>query len=79
MARLAIKNIESIKICQVWHMGLCASCSKRLQTNKHGKASLYLDHVVEVAQYIKDNYPNLQIIIWDDMLRNIDINILQGN
>lgn len=60
-------------------MGLCTSCSKRIQTNKHGKASLYLDHVVEVAQYIKDNYPNLKIIIWEDMLRNMDVNILQGD
>lgn len=49
-----------------------------MQTSKFGKAALYLDHVAEVAQYIKDNYPTLKIIIWDDMLRNIDLNVLQG-
>ncbi|XP_060521222.1 hexosaminidase D-like [Cylas formicarius] len=62
---------------EVWHMGLCPSCVKRVHSHKYGKAGLYLDHIVEVAQYIKDNYPNLKIIIWDDMLRNIDVNVLQ--
>lgn len=60
-------------------MGLCPVCQKRMQTSKFGKAGLYLDHVTEVAQYIRDNYPTLKIIMWDDMLRNIDLNILQGN
>ncbi|XP_017779185.1 PREDICTED: hexosaminidase D-like [Nicrophorus vespilloides] len=72
-------NIQYIHIGadEVWHMGMCPSCIRRVQSNKYGKASLYLDHITEVAQYIKDNYPNLRIIIWDDMLRNIDLNILQ--
>lgn len=60
-------------------MGLCPTCQKRMQTSKFGKAGLYLDHVTEVAQYIRDTYPTLKIIMWDDMLRNIDLNILQGN
>lgn len=63
---------------EVWHMGLCPTCIKRIQSSKHGKASLYLDHVTEVAQYIKENYPSLNIIIWDDMLRSIDTHILEG-
>lgn len=60
-------------------MGLCPECQKRVQTSRFGKAGLYLDHVTEVARYIKENYPKLKIIIWDDMLRNVDLNILQGN
>lgn len=59
-------------------MGLCATCLKRVQTGKHGKAALYLDHVTEVVQYVKDNYPHVKIIIWDDMLRNIELSILKG-
>ncbi|XP_022901815.1 hexosaminidase D-like [Onthophagus taurus] len=72
-------NIQYLHIGadEVWHMGLCQACSKRVQSNKYGKAALYLDHVTEVAQYIKENYPNLRVIIWDDMLRTIDENILQ--
>lgn len=59
-------------------MGLCTTCSKRAQTSKHGKAGIYLDHVTEVTQYIKENFPNLKIIVWDDMLRSIDLHVLQG-
>ncbi|GLV34793.1 uncharacterized protein CBL_09274 [Carabus blaptoides fortunei] len=62
---------------EVWHLGLCPECSRKAQSSKHGKASLFLDHVTSVAQYIKDNFPNLKIIMWDDMLRNIDITALQ--
>lgn len=57
---------------------MCPDCQKRVQTCKYGKAGLYLDYVTEVAQYINENYPTLKIIIWDDMLRNIDLNILQS-
>ncbi|XP_049817212.1 hexosaminidase D isoform X2 [Aethina tumida] len=72
-------NIQYLHIGgdEIWHMGLCTSCQKRIQTGKYGRSGLYLDHVTEVAQYIKDNYPHLKIIIWDDMLRNIDTQVLQ--
>lgn len=66
-----------IGVDEIWHMGICPDCSRKALSSKHGKISLFLDHVTSVAQYIKDNFPNLRIIIWDDMLRNIDINILQ--
>nr|CAH7712483.1 unnamed protein product [Callosobruchus chinensis] len=72
-------NIQYLHIGgdEIWHMGLCPACQKRVQTSKYGKAALYLDHISEVAQYVKDNYPTIKIIIWDDMLRNIELNILQ--
>lgn len=62
---------------EVWHLGLCPDCIRKTALNKHGKASLFLDHVTTVAHFIKDNYPHLKIIMWDDMLRNIDLSILQ--
>lgn len=61
----------------MWHLGLCSVCTKRMCNNKYGKAALYLDHVTDLAQYIKDNFPNLKVIIWDDMIRSIDTNILK--
>ncbi|KAB0793796.1 hypothetical protein PPYR_13416 [Photinus pyralis] len=72
-------NLQYIHIGadEVWHLGLCATCSKRLLTAKHGKASIYLDHITEVAQHIKENFPHLKVIVWDDMLRSIDANVLQ--
>ncbi|XP_067005152.1 hexosaminidase D [Anabrus simplex] len=62
---------------EVWHMGLCPTCVRRMENSKHGRAQLYLDHIIAVVQFIRDNYPSLRIIMWDDMLRNIDSAVLQ--
>ncbi|XP_058796637.1 hexosaminidase D-like [Phymastichus coffea] len=61
---------------EVWHLGLCSVCTKRASSSKHGKASLFLEHVLAIAQYIKETYPYLKIIMWDDMLRSIDLQVL---
>lgn len=63
---------------EIWHMGLCSVCTKRVNSNKGGKSSLFLEHVVGIAQYIKETYPCLKIIMWDDMLRSIDLHVLNG-
>ena len=34
--------------------------------------------VTATAQYIKETYPFLKIVMWDDMLRNIDLKTLNG-
>lgn len=61
---------------EVWHMALCSVCVKRAASSKYGKPSLYLEHILAIAQYIQETYPYLRIIIWDDMLRSIDLQIL---
>ncbi|XP_015516621.1 hexosaminidase D [Neodiprion pinetum] len=61
---------------EVWHMGLCSVCIKRATSSKHGKSALFLEHVLAVAQHIQETYPYLKVIIWDDMLRNIDVQVL---
>lgn len=63
---------------EVWHLGLCSVCSKRAMASKYGKYSLYLEHILAIAQYIQETYPYLKIIIWDDMLRLIDLQVLNG-
>lgn len=63
---------------EVWHLGLCAVCTKRSAASKYGKSSLYLEHILAIAQYIQETYPYLKIIIWDDMLRSIDLQVLNG-
>ncbi|GLG98746.1 Hexosaminidase domain-containing protein [Gryllus bimaculatus] len=62
---------------EVWHMGLCGTCIKRLETCKYGKAELYLEHVMAILQFIRDTYSPLKVIMWDDMLRSIDIAVLK--
>lgn len=51
---------------EVWHLGLCESCSKR------PKSEVFLSHVVAVLQYLRHQYPHVMPIMWDDMLRCID-------
>lgn len=63
---------------EVWHLGLCSVCTKRAAASKHGKPSLYLEHILAIAQYVQETYPYLKIIIWDDMLRSIDFQVLKG-
>lgn len=63
---------------EVWHLGLCSVCTKRAAASKYGKSSLYLEHILVIAQYIQETYPYLKIIIWDDMLRSIDLQVLNG-
>lgn len=63
---------------EVWHLGLCSVCGKRANSSKYGKSSLYLEHILAIAQYIKELYPCLRIIIWDDMMRSIDLRVLDG-
>jgi len=63
---------------EVWHLGLCSVCTKRAAASKYAKSSLYLEHILAIAQYIQETYPYLKIIIWDDMLRSIDLQVLNG-
>ncbi|XP_014203922.1 hexosaminidase D-like [Copidosoma floridanum] len=61
---------------EVWHLGLCPVCIKRASASKHGKASLFLEYVLSIAQFIKETYPFLKIVMWDDMLRPMSIQVL---
>lgn len=63
---------------EVWHLGLCSVCTKRAASSKYGKPALYLEHISAVAQFVQETYPYLKIIIWDDMLRSIDMQVLNG-
>lgn len=70
--------VASVALFQVWHMGLCSSCSRRAVDSKYGKAVLFLEHVTAVARFLKETHPHLKVIMWDDMLRNIDAQVMQG-
>lgn len=59
-------------------MGLCPACSRRIETNRHGRPQLFLEHVVAVAQYVREAFPSVHVIMWDDMLRAVDTSVLLG-
>lgn len=59
-------------------MGLCPACSRRIETSKYGRPQLFLEHVVTVAQYVREAFPSVHVIMWDDMLRSVDTSVLLG-
>ncbi|KAK6642736.1 hypothetical protein RUM43_004238 [Polyplax serrata] len=56
---------------EVWHMGLCEKCKNRLE-NGEAKEDLYLKHIKKVVEFVKHNWPDINVIMWDDMLRDMD-------
>lgn len=38
--------------------------------------SLFIDHVTNIAKYVREEYRDIVPLIWDDMLRHIDISII---
>lgn len=59
-------------------MGLCPACSRRIENSKCGRPQIFLEHVVAVAQYVREAFPSLRVIMWDDMLRAVDTSVLLG-
>ncbi|XP_052740171.1 hexosaminidase D isoform X2 [Bicyclus anynana] len=62
---------------EVWHSGVCVKCQLKAASSIYGKLSLYLEHVRDLAQFIKQQRPELTILMWDDILRTIYPEILQ--
>ncbi|UYV75844.1 hex-4 [Cordylochernes scorpioides] len=72
-------NISHIHIgCdEVEHIGVCEQCQDILNKNNWKPSDIFLNHVLKLAKYIKSKY-KIQPIIWDDMLRNINEDVLQS-
>ena len=66
-------KIDAIHIgCdEVWHLGQCSKCQTHLE-NGLERGQLFIDFVVKICQYIQDTFA-IKVIIWDDMLRNINV------
>lgn len=63
---------------EVWHIGQCIQCKTKMEAQQWKREHLFLDHISRIASKIRDKYPQKDIIIWDDMMREIDINILNA-
>ncbi|XP_024084462.1 hexosaminidase D-like isoform X1 [Cimex lectularius] len=51
---------------EVFHLGICPLCVRSNINPTH----LFINHVLKIAQYITEKYPNVKPIIWDDMMRS---------
>ena len=55
---------------EVYHMGLCDLCQRKLRDE------LFLEHVTYVARYVRRRY-GVTPLIWDDMMRHIPPDLLR--
>merc|ERR1719410_3344083 len=58
-------NYLHIGCDEVYHLGECQPC----MANMTGRNEIFLNHVSNVANYVRDNW-QVTPIVWDDMLRN---------
>lgn len=56
---------------EVYQIGDCSRCINAMVKKHWTKKQLFLDHVSKVANYIKENYPYLSVLMWDDEFREI--------
>ncbi|KAL7298818.1 hexosaminidase D-like [Trichogramma pretiosum] len=57
---------------EVYQIGECNRCLQTMSKFQWSKRQLFLKHVHDVASYIKDKYPHITILMWDDEFRDID-------
>nr|XP_053631554.1 hexosaminidase D-like isoform X1 [Cherax quadricarinatus] len=64
---------------EVWHIGKCPRCQNEMEVKKMSSSDLFLAWVFKVAWWMKKEYPNLTIIMWDDMMRNMPLDKLKSS
>ncbi|XP_041363574.1 hexosaminidase D-like [Gigantopelta aegis] len=61
---------------EVYHIGHCPACKSRMVSGSHGMHQMFFSHVASVAKHIRMMHPTVIPLIWDDMLRNIELPVL---
>lgn len=56
---------------EVYQIGECSRCSDTMVKRKWGKKQLFLDHVSKIAGHIRNRYPGVTVLMWDDEFREI--------
>lgn len=64
---------------EVWHLGQCNRCKEKMMAQKWKKEHLFLDHITRIVHRIREINQEIGIIIWDDMMRDIDVSILKSS
>ncbi|XP_034487239.1 hexosaminidase D [Drosophila innubila] len=58
---------------EVQRMGECSLCRQRL------RSEILLTHVISLAHFVRRRWPQLHVVIWDDMLRDMTLSELQNS
>lgn len=79
---LVFNEIDMICTCivyhQVYHLGVCERCKRRMSEENLSPQQLFLIHVKAVLGHIKNTHPTITSIMWDDMLRHTELPILMS-
>ncbi|KAF7705438.1 hexosaminidase D [Silurus meridionalis] len=64
---------------EVYMLGQGEESKEWLSVPGHNVEKLFLDHVTKVAKGIKETYPSLSVIMWDDMLRHMTTDTIKDS
>ena len=62
----------------MFHVGLCETCEQYMRQHSQLPVDLFIAHIRRVLDYIHSRHPSLRAVMWDDMFRGIDLQVLQG-
>lgn len=63
---------------QVYMLGEGEQSKQWLVSPERTVQQLFLNHVTKVAQAVKEAWPHINIIMWDDMMRDMSQDTLKG-
>jgi len=79
-------NIGRCSACQSWMHSWNSSSSPNASTpsaatigSDEARDALFLDHVVNLATFLRHKYPQVKLIMWDDMFRDAGVDVLQSS
>ncbi len=70
-------NVISI-LLQVFHIGKCSRCDSHLNARSMSTIQLFFTYICSILEYMKHHYPHLQCIMWDDMFRETETDVIKG-
>ena len=62
----------------MFHIGFCEACERHMKAEGITKAQMFFRHIRHVLEYITAKYPGTRLIMWDDMFRDVDLKVMQG-
>ena len=63
---------------QVFHIGFCEVCERVMKAEGITKTQMFFRHIRRVLEYITVKYPGTRLIMWDDMFRDVDLEVIKG-
>lgn len=63
---------------QVYGLGMSKDTKRVPHSDNKDLGKLFLSHVTAVTKFMTETWPGVKVLMWDDMLRKLDLNLLKG-